>query len=867
MAPPIDLKTEIYQILETAPSDHRISRLVRRVTILLVCLNTLALMLSYVHVLNPNPAWLARLIDLFSLNSSLDPSLDPRWISSVTDFLKANQTVFFLLVEALSTACFGVAYLLRLWSAPAGQRYRGRIRFGLRPLMLIDLAAILPLVVLLFTPSRELTIRVLRLGWCIRHLKLIRYWRRRPVLDTSLDRLLQETEAQLETVRQQVAKGREQDLARVNRSIDAVSRQCQSALMLEPDGPSPTPRQPSPLPHLADAAPSPLLSLLDDLEADLTHSVQMDDIAELVSAAYQDSAGVFDDVPRRAPVDVALDADGQVGQKHIPLRQIGRSHFRPMATRYTEIFGARHLLYAEEVRRDVLRIRTAMAYALEQEDAQEAAIGLNRAISQIRDLDSPVRLAWDDLLFQIEEDHQKRLHIVRADIERYGSPWFHLGRLQQWCLRRLQATRRLLDIPKRLWIIVLRWLGEGVKWMLRFLRPALLRLGLIKTPTLELLRALDQARLDSVYERGLPAEYLAHFDFAAVEDEGVFLGLDEEFANISLAINRWQDNHQSSFIIYGHRGVGKSSLVNMAQQRLFKDHHVIHHVITQKLTTTELLVHYLAQLLGFPQVERFEDLASALLAESPRVVWLEDCHHLFFRDIGGLEAIRYLFWLIAKTNHHILWGISLDKSSYDFLNQALPLSELFHVQIGLETRSGEDLRRLIMMRHNRSGISLHYVHNRSNAKALRRQAKLLRAQHRFGRANLQQALELTFFEGLAAACAGNITVAMFYWLRSLQQEDADRCEVQPFEALDLSLIWEFSQTQAFILVGILQHGKLTATELAKILDTDEIDMRLELEILTNHNVLLLDIKTDTFEVNPVVLKMVCEMLESRSLLL
>lgn len=307
--------------------------------------------------------------------------------------------------------------------------------------------------------------------------------------------------------------------------------------------------------------------------------------------------------------------------------------------------------------------------------------------------------------------------------------------------------------------------------------------------------------------------------------------------------------------------------MNIAQQRLFNDHTVIHDIITQKLTTIELLVHYLAQRLGFPQVNSFEELAEALLSESRRVVWLEDCHHLFFRDIGGLEAIRYLFWLIAKTNHHVLWGISLEKSSYDFLNQALPLNELFHVQIGLQERSGEDLRRLIMMRHNRSGMSLHYMHDKRNAKALRRQVKLLRSKHRFGRANLQQALELTFFDGLAIACAGNITVALFYWLRSLQFEDADRCEVQPFEELDLSLISEFSQNEAFILVGILQHGKLSATELAKILDADEIDTRLELEILTNHNVLLLDFKTDTFQLNPVVLKTVCEMLASRSLLL
>lgn len=47
---------------------------------------------------------------------------------------------------------------------------------------------------------------------------------------------------------------------------------------------------------------------------------------------------------------------------------------------------------------------------------------------------------------------------------------------------------------------------------------------------------------------------------------------------------------------------------------------------------------------------------------------------------------------------------------------------------------------------------------------------------------------------------------------------------------------------------------------------DEIEVRLELEILQNHNILEADIEQETFVVNPVVQKDVCNMLESRNLL-
>ncbi len=106
----------------------------------------------------------------------------------------------------------------------------------------------------------------------------------------------------------------------------------------------------------------------------------------------------------------------------------------------------------------------------------------------------------------------------------------------------------------------------------------------------------------------------------------------------------------------------------------------------------------------------------------------------------------------------------------------------------------------------------------------------------------------------------------YYWLRALEVQNPDRYIVRPFEALNLSLIRDFTQTQAFLLVALLQHEHLDPSDMAKILDMDEIETRLELEILQNHNILEADFEKETFVVNPVVQKAVCDMLESRNLL-
>lgn len=84
----------------------------------------------------------------------------------------------FHLFELLSVAVFSVEYLLRVWSCTATDRYsgavRGRLRFAVSPLALIDLFAVLPA----YLPAAGVDLRVLRgarLFRLFRILKLTRY--------------------------------------------------------------------------------------------------------------------------------------------------------------------------------------------------------------------------------------------------------------------------------------------------------------------------------------------------------------------------------------------------------------------------------------------------------------------------------------------------------------------------------------------------------------------------------------------------------------------------------------------------------------------------------------------------------------------
>jgi len=95
--------------------------------------------------------------------------------------LYASYEAFFFGFELLSVTIFTVEYAGRIWSAvEAGEPYDrpivGRLRFATRPLLVLDLIAILPFYIAIFAGVTDLRfLRALRLIRFLRLFRLVRY--------------------------------------------------------------------------------------------------------------------------------------------------------------------------------------------------------------------------------------------------------------------------------------------------------------------------------------------------------------------------------------------------------------------------------------------------------------------------------------------------------------------------------------------------------------------------------------------------------------------------------------------------------------------------------------------------------------------
>ncbi len=825
----IRLRERTYELLEVAAPGDVLSRVLNLIIIVLVLCNVAVFALGYVDRLQPY----ARYFDLF---------------------------------EMLSVSFFTLEYLLRLWSCASSVRHAhaltGRLRFVLRPMMLIDLLAILPFY-LPFVISLDLRLlRLLRLARLVRLFKLARYLKEPPPNDAVVNDLLNEYQRHMAQQRAQLNALRDEHMALRRQQIDDAITQMRKAQQLW---------QLRRRRGVVEGSERALIEApIDELAATMAQEQWLDEVAEDNRAIYRQAATLFDDAPPTATLGVDIGWKNIRSFTRVPVQHIGMHHFGSLNALAENTFDRFRRSYLEETRRRLDAVRTAVSYALDQGEremggsfSQEVRVSLNRATNRLRDLGDPVRAAWDGLIWELQNEQQNRIERVGVDINRYGSAMFYIGRI--WRSIDVHSRRlreRSIDLFYEFLPRVRAGLRDGYRRISEWMEPALYWLGLVKVEAREVLEAVDQAQMTP--RQDLAEDYRKHFTFAPLQSDELFVGFDEELALVDQAIQRWEDGLTSSFILYGQRGSGKTTLLNMVQQRLFdEDQAVFRAAVDDKIVRVEALVHYLCGLLEIDEVDDIDTLAQRLLADPPKAIILEGCHNLFLRKIGGLEAMRHLLWLIARTNHHVLWGLCMGRYARDYLTKFLSLDQLFHFEVEIAAWQPNELRQLLLLRHDQSGYSHSFLIDKGLEKILRRR---LRHWRRVEEPAVQEALEGIFFEELAEASGENILVALYYWLRALQASGRDHYAVQPLRELDLGLIKQATLEQAFILAAVLHHDNLSAQETAEILDANVIQTRLMLEILDNYNILDFDPDMRRYRVNPLVLHAVSTMLRERNLL-
>lgn len=129
------------------------------------------------EILEGDERFLARFVDIFLL-LLIQLNVVVVLLETVPD-LNARYSDLFFEFEVFSVVVFTLEYILRMWVCTQRDEYkgsvRGRLRYAITPLAIVDLAAILPFYLPLLFPFDARMLRMLRLIRLLRLLKVIRY--------------------------------------------------------------------------------------------------------------------------------------------------------------------------------------------------------------------------------------------------------------------------------------------------------------------------------------------------------------------------------------------------------------------------------------------------------------------------------------------------------------------------------------------------------------------------------------------------------------------------------------------------------------------------------------------------------------------
>ncbi|MEW5975093.1 MAG: ATP-binding protein [Acidobacteriota bacterium] len=352
-------------------------------------------------------------------------------------------------------------------------------------------------------------------------------------------------------------------------------------------------------------------------------------------------------------------------------------------------------------------------------------------------------------------------------------------------------------------------------------------------------------------ERPIPAIYRRLFRYEAIQDPRFLVGREEEMNAVSQARNLWERGRSVSVIIVGERGSGKTSLINCAQEQCLKGLEIVRGEFGRRLLSEADLHVFLGHLLGVADISQLEPH----LKERRPVIILEELERSFLRQVGHYGAIRALQRVIAATCSSAFWMLAINQVAFRFLDASVRLGDSFSHRVNAATATSESLRQAILLRHNLSGLRLHFAAppdtSRWPARVLRREV----------------AAEDVFFERLTSESGGVFRTAFEIWLSHISSADAGVVRMKPLLPVDLSPVINALDTGAlFTLVAILQHGGLTAEEHSRIFQVLPASSQAQLDELLAREIIEPDPGRDGLRVRPEAGRVVQEALYRRNLL-
>ena len=611
----------------------------------------------------------------------------------------------------------------------------------------------------------------------------------------------------------------------------------------------------------------PIQKLLDKrILSDKTEHL-FEDLLLKVGQFPQEAQLVFDAKLDKNPPSVNQE---EVEWRQLVIRALRELFMKPLqpADQQYEQFLTQNLEEITEVK-NIITVNFDSALEARDEDIAEkedptkvAGEALQRILSKVQEINDQANEKWQQVNDAINSGSEEFFSSLLALLHEGDSKQLQLLNAKYTMKEKTKDWQTVLDS---------RWARVEDRLMLwsRFVWRKLKTYGVdlkgflgFKEQEIQELKRADIATYLSETDqkmKELPYIYRRLFDFHSLADKQFFEPAQESTITFNRAYEQWQNKFPTNFAIIGEKGSGKSSFLSLMVDAELDDEQVKIVEFTKTIWEEEQLVNKIAGVLEVGSPQTIEELVASINDSNKRkVVVLESIQNCFVRNINGFKAIEKLSYLISETRSNIFWMVSCSRYAWSFLNKVLQISEYFSHISKSDSLDEEQVKRIILSRHQASGYSLYFEPDDQILQS--RTYRKLKDQEE----EAQEHLKKDYFEKLTKLAEGNPSIAMIFWIRSIRDYDETYFYVQPLEVTSVEMIEDLNPQVLFVLAAFVLHDTLLDKELAMVMNITLEESRLLLNRLRSRGMLVE--KNESYTINHLMYRQIVRVLKERNII-
>ena len=294
----------------------------------------------------------------------------------------------------------------------------------------------------------------------------------------------------------------------------------------------------------------------------------------------------------------------------------------------------------------------------------------------------------------------------------------------------------------------------------------------------------------------LPRVYFRLFNLDPVQDKRFFITYQKHWDYLKTFSKEGNFHESQKILIIGDRGMGKSSLINIAQMDIKTGR-----LIRIDSDDNETPLKTIARTLSCNT--NTVSLLQAMKKTSTTII-MDNADQLLNKR--HLQEFEKLFDLICQSPQQVHWILSITKCNLESLDLAYGVRSLFSKIIDLNKLDFNSGMEIIFGRHRLSGLTIHYPKTFINNWALK--------------LGLSTEDEM-FFRVLFERSHGHVRHLIHLWLLSLISADSNSIKLSMERTMEwgMPMIHDFSVLQRYLLAQLYSHHHMNIQSLSNNLGT------------------------------------------------